>query len=381
MKMAEDAADPRLAALHGASAAPLDGPIAARRADDDEDMPRVTLTRRRAIAFGIFVLASIAFLYFVLPEISGVTDSLGRLRNGDRTWLAAALGFQVLAVVSYVAIFHGVHVPPGSPLTHRDSYLITMAGLAATRLFAAAGAGGVALTAWALRRSGMDRREVAERMIAFLVLLYGVYLFAMVVCGVGLRVGLFPGKAPFGMTVIPAIIGAIGIFVVLPLSLVPEDIERRVIEHIEPRSPAAARWMTRLASGPARLRGGVRFALRKALHPDAAMIGVVTWWGFNVAILWACFHAFGEPPPLAVLIQAFFVGMLGNLLPIPGGIGGVDGGMIGALAAFGVSADLALLAVLSYRLFAFWLPTIPGVIAYLQLRRRARRWRGPSYTL
>ncbi|HYV16084.1 MAG TPA: lysylphosphatidylglycerol synthase transmembrane domain-containing protein [Conexibacter sp.] len=372
--MAEEATDRRVADMNGASTAPVPEPHRPA-ADDDEEMPRVTLTRRRAIAFGVFVLASIAFLYFVLPEISGVTETLDRVRDGDRAWLAAALGFQVLATVSYVMIFHGIHVPPGSPLTHRDSYLITMASLAATRLFAAAGAGGVALTAWALRRSCMERREVATRMIAFLVLLYGTYMLAMIVCGIGLREGVFSGRAPFGLTIVPAILAGGVILVMLPLSLVPDDIERRVIGRIAPRNPRVARWLRRIASGPASLRDGVRFALIKTMHPDLAMLGVVTWWAFNIAILWACFHAFGEPPPLAVLVQAFFVGMLGNLLPIPGGIGGVDGGMIGALVAFGVGADIALLAVLSYRLFAFWLPTIPGVIAYVQLRRRVGDWR------
>ena len=92
-------------------------------------------------------------------------------------------------------------------------------------------------------------------------------------------------------------------------------------------------------------------------------------------MLWACFEAFGESPPLAVLVLGFFVGMLGNLLPLPGGIGGVDGGMIGAFAAFDVDAGLAVVAVLAYRAFTFWLPTIPGVIAYLQLRKTVTRWR------
>ena len=49
--------------------------------------------------------------------------------------------------------------------------------------------------------------------------------------------------------------------------------------------------------------------------------------------------------------------MLGNLLPLPGGIGGVEGGMIGAFAAFNVDAGLAVVAVLAYRAFTFWLPT------------------------
>ncbi len=73
--------------------------------------------------------------------------------------------------------------------------------------------------------------------------------------------------------------------------------------------------------------------------------------------------------------MSYFVGMLGNLLPLPGGLGGVEGGMIGAFAAFGVDFDLALLAVLSYRAISFWLPTVPGAIAYFQLRRTVARWR------
>jgi uncharacterized protein (TIRG00374 family) len=118
----------------------------------------------------------------------------------------------------------------------------------------------------------------------------------------------------------------------------------------------------------------VRFAIRKLRHPDLAMIGAVSWWGFNVAVLYAAFRAFGQPPPIAVLVQAYFVGLLANLLPLPGGIGGVDGGMIGALVAFGVSGSLALIAVLVYRLLAFWLPSIPGAVAYFQLRRTVSRW-------
>ena len=73
--------------------------------------------------------------------------------------------------------------------------------------------------------------------------------------------------------------------------------------------------------------------------------------------------------------MAYFVGMLGNLLPLPGGLGGVEGGMIGAFAAFGVDFNLAVLAVLSYRAISFWLPTPLGAVAYLQLRRTVARWR------
>jgi uncharacterized membrane protein YbhN (UPF0104 family) len=49
--------------------------------------------------------------------------------------------------------------------------------------------------------------------------------------------------------------------------------------------------------------------------------------------------------------------------------------MIGAFAALGVDFGLAAVAVLVYRAFTFWLPTLPGVVAYLQLRRTVDRWR------
>ena len=101
----------------------------------------------------------------------------------------------------------------------------------------------------------------------------------------------------------------------------------------------------------------------------------MAWWGFDICVLWAMFHAFGSPPPFTVIWMSYFIGMLGNLLPLPGGLGGVEGGMIGAFAAFGVNLDLAVLAVLSYRAISFWLPTVPGAVAYFQLRRTVARWR------
>jgi uncharacterized protein (TIRG00374 family) len=346
----------------------------AGEAEDDEEMPKMGITRERAVLFGLFVVSAIAFLYFVLPQLSDVKDTWGKLDQGDPIWLAVAFGLQLAATASYIAVFQGVHVPPGYPIRFRESYQITMAGLAATRLFAAGGAGGVALTAWALRRSGMPRREVAERMIAFLVLTYAVYMLALIVCGFGLRWGIFPGSAPYGVTMIPAYIALIAIAIFLAITFLPADLSRR-LSAWRPKTSRLGRVLRFLASGPERLGGGTRFALHLVRHPDWALMGTLGWWGFNVGVLWASCKAFGHAPPIAVVIQAYFVGLLANLLPLPGGIGGVDGGMIGALIAFDVDPGVAVVAVLVYRGFAFWLPTLPGAIAYLQLRRTVARWR------
>ena len=96
-------------------------------------------------------------------------------------------------------------------------------------------------------------------------------------------------------------------------------------------------------------------------------------------MLWAAFHAFGDAPPLAVLTQAFFVGMLGNLLPMPGGVGGVEGGMIArARGLRGRRAAWPSSPCSLFRAFTFWLPLIPGVIAYFQLRKTVERWRAAA---
>ena len=132
-----------------------------------EEMPRLGLTGRRALFFALFVASALAFLYFVLPRLAGLSETWHRLNQGDPWWLAFAFGFEVISFFGYVWLFRTVFVRGRSRVDWRASYEISMAGLAATRLFAAAGAGGIALTAWALRRSGMERRLVAVRLIAF----------------------------------------------------------------------------------------------------------------------------------------------------------------------------------------------------------------------
>jgi len=128
----------------------------------------------------------------------------------------------------------------------------------------------------------------------------------------------------------------------------------------------------------AAIASGVRGAVGLVRARDPALIGALAWWGFDIGVLWACFHAFGYRPPAGAVAMAYFTGMVGNLLPLPGGIGGVEASMIGALIDFDVAGSLAVVAVLSYRAFAFWLPTIPGAMAYMQLRRMVDEWRAPT---
>jgi uncharacterized protein (TIRG00374 family) len=363
-----------------AASAPRD-PESRHEVDSNEEMPRVRFTRRRLLLSVAFVVSVAAFLYFVLPKLLGLRDTWNRIQHGNAWWLALAAVLEVCSFLGYVALFRVVFIRGDSRIGWRASYEITMAGLAATRLFASAGAGGIALTAWALRQSGLSARLVACRMVAFMVLLYAVYMGALVVAGLGLYVGIFPGSAPFAATVIPAIFGAAVIMIFLAVSQLEGNFDRLVRRWAH--AGRLGRLAGHVAAAPAAAASGVRTAIDLVRTRDVNLLGAVAWWGFDIAVLWACFHAFGGHPPTAVVVMAYFIGMLGNTLPLPGGIGGVDGGMIGAFTAFGVPVQLAVVAVLAYRGFAFWLPTVPGAVAYLQLRRTVARWRTrrePSYT-
>jgi|tagenome__1003787_1003787.scaffolds.fasta_scaffold20839460_2 uncharacterized protein (TIRG00374 family) len=342
---------------------------------DDDDGPRLEFTTRSVLSLVAFLIVALAALYFLLPKLAGLKNTWHRIEDGSPYWMLLALVFVVGMFGGYVAMFRGVFLRAGAgKIDWRASYEITMAGLAASRIFAAGGAGGLVLQAWALRRSGMPRRRVADTTLSFLILTYFPYVVALIVCGVGLWSGVFPGDAPFTLTAVPAILSVIALGIGLTIALVPTDLQRR-LDGWGRRNGRFGRLAAKLANAPASASAGMRDAIDHVRSGDPALLGAFAFWGFQILVLWAAFRAFGEAPPWAVLIQAFFVGMLGNLLPMPGGVGGVEGGMIGAFAAFDVDSGLAVVAVLVFRAFTFWLPLIPGVVAYFQLRKTVEGWR------
>lgn len=215
-------------------------------------------------------------------------------------------------------------------------------------------------------------------MVAFLMLLYAVYMACLVLVGLGLWTGLLPGPAPWALTLAPAVLGALAIAAGLALVRIPADIHRRLRGRAGDAT-ALRRTLARVGHAPAAAGRGARVAVSLLRRGEPGLLGAPAWWGFDIAVLWATFHAFGEPPPVAVLVIAYFVGMLGKLLPAPGGVGGVEGGMIGALVAFGVGGGLAVVAVLAYRdaarraRLSATAPRPAGAVAPCRPRRRSAR--------
>src|SRR3954470_13261449 len=210
-----------------------DGIDAAQEHMDEGTFGR--LASPRAIVF-IFlgIAASIVGLYVLLPKLVGVSDAFNKIVEAKWYWIVVACGFVVVAFGAYCAVFKAVvgggpesRIPPGR-LNLRASYEITMAGFAGSTFFSAAGAGGLIIIYWALRKAGMEARRAACRMVALLVLLYSFYALALIVFGVLLYTDVLPGSNPTGGTLVPA--GVAGVFFVMfvLIALIPGDFERRL---------------------------------------------------------------------------------------------------------------------------------------------------------
>jgi uncharacterized protein (TIRG00374 family) len=340
------------------------------------------LSPRTVVFIVLGIVAGIIGLYVLLPKLVGVEDALERIGHATWYWVAIAPFFTALAFLAYAMVFRAVVGGGDNPamrerLNLRASLEIVLSGFAGNTLFSAGGAGGLVVVYWALRKARMEPRRAACRMVAQLVILYSFYAFALIVFGILLRTGVLNGDAPAGGTIAPAVVAAVLIVVFLLIALIPGDVERRITA-LQRADSRAARIARRLATIPGTVATGVRTAIDRMRHPRTrwlAVVGGIAYWAGNIGVLWAAFHAYGVHVPFGVVVEAFFVGMTANLIPSPAaGVGPVDAGMIGAFLLFGLPKESVFPAVLTYRLVAFWLPLIPGVVAYLALRKRVRRW-------
>jgi uncharacterized protein (TIRG00374 family) len=118
------------------------------------------------------------------------------------------------------------------------------------------------------------------------------------------------------------------------------------------------------------LIGGTSEAIKIIRSADGLVIvGSIGYWAWDNAVLWATFHAFGSSPPITVILMGYLIGQLGGLLPLPGGVGGIDAGLFGTLLVYGTPAATTAAAVLAYRVILFWLPLLVGAVAFISLRR------------
>lgn len=334
------------------------------------------LAGRAAVPASLALVAVVAVL-FASSHVQAVADELQRVLNVNPAWAAVAVALECASLAGYVGLLSLVAGRAAPRVGIQESAQITLAGAAATRLLPTAGAGGLALALWALRAAGLRSRAATRTLLAFLVVLYSVFLAAIVLSGAALALGLAANHGPLELSAIPAVVAALGIGLALACAARPgvktdagarSDVEK---DERQARLAASAR-----ARAGARLLGdGVRDAVQLVRTGDARLAGAIAYWAFDAAVLWAMLNAFGAPPVIPVIVLAYFVGQVANFLPVPGS---VSGGIAGVLIAFGVAPALALPAVLAYRTVAVWLPTPAAIAAVPALRSTIARWRGEA---
>ena len=149
------------------------------------------------------------------------------------------------------------------------------------------------------------------------VLTYGVYVAAVAIAGFGLWFGVFSGRAPIGLTLVPAIV-ATAVIIIAFAMLFADGPSTQFLERRAERSRRRARkWWRRAATVPRSVHAGMLAALAMIKRRDLSLLGAVAAWGFDIGALWAFYGAFGQSPPGAVLVIGYFVGTAANVCRSP----------------------------------------------------------------
>jgi uncharacterized membrane protein YbhN (UPF0104 family) len=322
---------------------------------DAEPLPEDFSDRnvRRSLLFLAAAAVAAVLLVALLPGLSSLRESF---RGAKPAWLWLGAGFELLSCASYVLVFRTVFC---DRMSWRTSTEIGLSEQAANTLLSVGGAGGLALGAWILRRGGVPAGQIGRRTVAFFLLTSLANVGFLAVAGIALACGLASGPSDPWLGIAPAIAGIGAIALALTA--------RRVARALKERSERP-----RLQAILGATADGVDEAVGLLRSPPM-WIGSIGYMLFDVAVLAVCFPAFGSPlPPLDALLLAYIVGQLGGLVPLPGGVGGLDLGLIGALVLYGVDATDAAVAVLAYRGILLAVPALVGLPALASLQRRLR---------
>jgi uncharacterized protein (TIRG00374 family) len=318
----------------------------------DEFEPRRLVKRTLQI---VAVLAVVGLVLVLAPGLGEVRDLLTEARP---EWLALAVAFEAMSCVSYVLMFRPIFCPR---MPWRTSWEIGLAELAAGSIVPASGAGGLALGAWILHEGGMPGERIASRSVAFFLIKSSVNFIAVAVLGTVMAVGLVGPELSPWLTAVPA---AGALFVIGAVLVVPR------LGVGSPVPADAGRTRRAIREVRKALVGGTAEAVQIVRSRNVLVIaGSLGYWAWDNAVLWATFHAFDFSPPITVILLGYLIGQLGGLLPLPGGLGGIDGGLIGTLIVYGTPAAATAAAVLVYRVILFWLPLLVGAVAFISLRR------------
>jgi uncharacterized membrane protein YbhN (UPF0104 family) len=323
---------------------------------------RLTLAVRMIRRARLLLLPALAAALLVALPVAGV----GRpTLAGCAVWTGLAGGLEALSVLGFLFVFKLVF---GARMSWRQSVASGLRGLGASSLLPAGGIVGPAVGA----RSSPDEKPslagLTRPTIAFTVLNLVPEAVVLGLLGISLWLGWLDGPHDAART-----LPAVGVALAILAAVAFARRRRRPHQRVRPTSRG---W--RAAAHAAKAAAGVVLdslvdARSILAERNWKLLGAVGYYAFDNAVLWAAFHAYGHTPAASVIVMGYLVGSLGSAVPLPGGVGAVEGGLIGALVLYGAPAAPAAGAVLLYRSVSLLLPAALSACAWVALPARRLR--------
>jgi len=308
---------------------------------------------RKLVVRVALTAAVFAAVFLLLGRlVPGAWERLGQL---NAAWLALAFALEAVSLAGYAVLFHAVFARDPARIKRMVSAEVAVGELAGFA-FVPTGLGGPALRFWALLRSGVPLRLLIVRTISHAPVLNAPYVVAAIVVGGTALLHVGPGRAPVVLALAP--VALVGAAVSLTVGALAAGRRGR------PRGPG--RWRRMIREGIAIAPDGLRDAWALRSRP-LALAGACAYWAGDCGVLWATFHGLGASPPLQVVVLAYMLGQLGNVLPLPGGVGGVEPATVGVLTASGIALAPAAAAVLTYRAISLGMQGAFGTLAFTTL--------------
>ena len=310
-------------------------------------LPRfdVRLLARRRFATAALLLVLMVALLLTVPSLGEVLDRFGDMQAG---WVVVALVLELLSCLAFVAVFRFFFDTVAPAVARR----IAWTEMASGALLPGGGVTSLAAGGWLMKLAGQSSGRVVRRSSALFFLTSAVNVVALAAGGALLATGIGGGPHDFLRTAVPIAVGLGAIAVAL------------AVARLAPAREGGRRgWR-------AELTAGIGEAKRAAMRPSWRVGAALGYLGFDIAVLWASLRGLGYAPAIGALVVAYLAGYLATWMPIPGGLGVLDGGLAGALVLYGMPPASAAAAVLVYHAIALWVPSMGGLIAYTLLRRK-----------
>jgi uncharacterized membrane protein YbhN (UPF0104 family) len=301
----------------------------------------------------MLVVALLIAVGFALAGI--VPGSSGRLARVSASWIAVAVLAETVSLLSYSALFYGIFGPDEPEIGWLRSAQVAIGELGAFAVVPT-GAGGPILRVWALLASGMQLPRMMVRSVTHSIIFNLPYILVALILGLGVIVGVTPGRAPTLVALAP-----VGVVVVAVAVAAAATVYARR-HRIEQQSRWGRLGLELVAAIPAGLR-----ETPGRMRDPRLLLCAIGYWAGDCGVLGLGFHAVHGSAPLAVIALAYLLGQLGNALPLPGGVGGVEPLMLGVFTASGVPLGLAAAAIVLYRFVSLGLQAVTGSVAVASL--------------